>query len=316
MDGGGGNVTQTQEFKPPSYTQSPTNPFWQDYVATGLGLAQIPQGQYQGMTVAPLNDVQNAGLQMTIDRAVNGAGDLNAARGSTMNIAQGAGFGPGMGANVSSAANPFAGSNTYLNQMIGNNAEDMANAFRTGTAAQNDSAAALAGSFGGGGWIAKHSADAANLAKQVGNMATQNRFQDYTTQQGLAESAINRDTSNQQFNVNAQQNAFQQGIGNVLGASQLTGQLAQDDWTAARNLTGAGDAYGAYTQSLLDASRQAYDEQMNAPWQTVDRVGNILSRASGSGNTQTSSLPSGNNPLAALGGLLGSGYAASRFFGN
>lgn len=312
----GSSTTQstTQEFRPPQFTQSETNPFWSDYVKAGAQLTQVPYQQYQGQTVAPLNEVTNTGLQAIVDRGLNGSPTLRAANGQATATANGSYMGQGPQANVTPGTNPFAGSNAYLNQMIGNNAFDMTRAFQTGTAAQNDSAANLAGSFGGGGWIAKQSADAANLAHQVGEMATQNRFQDYQTQQGLAESALGRDMAAQQFNTQANMGQYDAERNRMLQGAQLGGNLAAQDMGDLQKVVGAGDAYQNYQQQLLDASKAEFDRQQQYPYQQLDAFGNVLSRASGTGNSGTASTNGGGiSPILAALGLGTGAYAAGKF---
>lgn len=304
--GGGGdsNVTQTQRFEPPYWTQSDAYPYWSDLVNNAIGLGQLPQQQFNGPSVAPLPDQTLAAINMASDRAINGAPDLNAARGSVANIATGGMFAnPALGSNVTSDRNPYAGQNQYLQNMIDSSNYDIINGFRTGTAAQTDSAAALAGSFGGGGWIAQQAANAGQLGRSLANNENQYRFQDYTTQQGLAENAINRDTANQQFNIGQQSGAWNQGVGNMLNAANLTGSLSQDDWKSIEALGGAGEGLRNYTQQLYDANRQSFDEQQNAPWLQMDRIMNVLSRASGQGGSNTSSIQ--QPPLSVVGNLLG-----------
>ena len=67
------------------------------------------------------------------------------------------------------------GSSGFSNQVVGSEAQNMANAFATGTAAQNDSLAARQGAYGGSAWSQKQSADAAGLERNIGQMANQDR---------------------------------------------------------------------------------------------------------------------------------------------
>lgn len=304
MSGGGGTQGSNTQNEPWANVKEPMI----DVVNQGMSLFGTPYVGYTGQQVANPSDFTQLTQEAAYQRIANGAPDLNAARGMAQDVSNGAWFNsPGLNSNVSSARNPYAGSNTYLDSMIANNAGNMANAFATGTAAQNDAMAARAGAFGGSAWQQKQQQDAAALAQQVGQMATQNRFQDYTTQQGLAESAINRDTANAQYNTGMQQNAYQQSMGNMLQGGQLAGSLSQDDYASLNLGRTLGNDQSAHEQKLLDSAQGEWAKQMAFPYQQLQGASNLLSQFSGYGTSNVNYSPYQSSTAANVAGLLGMG---------
>jgi hypothetical protein len=106
---------------------------------------------------------------------------------------------------------------------------------------------------------------------------------------------------------------YQQERSNMMTGANTAGQLSQDDWTAAQALTGVGDAQRSYEQSLLNAGKDAYNQQLLYPYQQLDAYGNALARASGNvagGSSSTTSQNYQASPLAGLLGLGAAGYGA------
>ena len=167
--------SSTQSSMPWDALQQPIR----DTVANANQLYSQPYQPYEGQTIAGPSDSTVAGYGLGYQRATLGAPDLNAARGSTADISGGAFFGQGptatnswlnntaQGGNL--ASNPYL-TDQYTNNAINFNANQMGNAFATGTAAQNDAAFARGGAYGGSAWQQKQSADASGLAQQVGGV--------------------------------------------------------------------------------------------------------------------------------------------------
>ena len=245
-------------------------PYAEQYLGQSANLASQQQPQYGGQRVAPLNDAFYQANDLITQRALNGAPDLNAARGSAMNIAGGA-----------YQNNPWLGSE-YTDAVIGDTAGNMADAFSRGTAATNAANFARQGAFGGSAYQQKQALDAAELAKQVGQMGNQYRLQ------------------NQQMGVGD----YRSGVNQMLQGGQLAGNLAQDDWTAAQMLGGAGDAQRAYQNELLSSAYGTWQQQQQYPYEQLNFFGNALANASG-GQGQTTMTQPGESPWGnILGGLL------------
>jgi hypothetical protein len=315
--GGNNGAVQSSTTKSEPWTEL------QQPIKDVLGNAQTLYAQnyqpYEGQTIAGPSDSTVAGYGMGYQRATLGAPDLNAARGSTADISGGAFFGQGptatnswlqgnaTGQNLNS--NPWL-QNDYTNAVIGQNAQNMGNAFATGTAAQNDAAFARGGAYGGSAWQQKQSQDAAGLANQVGQMA--NNYQLQRTGMGA------QDYQNAQGNAlqsaNLQQGAYQSDMGNMLNANSLAGTLSQDDWKAADYLRSMGSQQEGYNQKLLDAQQSSWQQAMNAPYQQMQGYANLLSQFAGTGSTGSTQVYGGGQSPLGLGvgaGLLGlAGYNA------
>ena len=264
------------EFKPPAYTQQG----WQDYLNGAQQLSQQPQQQFQGQQVAGINGQQYQAQQFGTDRALYGAPDLNAGRGAATDIASGMYFNNSPWTNAA-----------YTNNVIADNANTMTNAFNKTTQPQTAAAYALGGAYGGSNYNQAQAANEGALQNQIGQMANQYQLQ----------------------NANMGNQNYMQGVGQMLNAGQLGGQLSQDDWTAAQALMGYGNQNQQYTQNLLNNQYQNWQNQANYPGQMLDLYGNALSRASGNGGTQSSTTYGPSTNWAS--GLLGAGTAAAGLFG-
>ncbi len=266
--GGSTSGTQTQKFEPPDYTKGG----WTDLLANAQGLTSQPYQQYQGMEVAPLNGQQTQAQGFIQDRALNGAPDLNAGRGAATDIANGTYF------NNSPWTSP-----EYTQNVIGQNAMNMANAAAVGQNASTDASAAMQGAYGGSAYNQKQQQNNATLNNSIGQMA--NNYQLQNAQMG---------------NQN-----YMQGVNQMLQGGQLGGQLSQDDWQAGQALTGIGSQNQQYTQNLLNNQLQNWQQQQQAPYTQLNQLTNTLSAASGNYGTTTQNPYAGNNTLNGILGGLG-----------
>ena len=189
----------------------------------------------------------------------------------------------------SAGQNAYSGENKYLQGMIDKSAGDMTRAFNQGVVPQLDRMAQQSGSFGNSGVQQMQSEAYRNLGENIGNMSNSMRFQDYTTQQGLAEAALNRGQANNQFNAglsandlsrnmaggfqgNAQNNNYlMQGAmfdaGNNLNTQQFNASLGNNDLTRNANLAQAQGQFntGALnTNSMFNAGNMNTNAMFNA----------------------------------------------------
>lgn len=272
MSGSGSQTSNSvSKFEPPDYTKQG----WQDYLTGAQQLSQQPQQQFMGQSVAGINGQQYQAQQFGTDRALYGAPDLNAGRGAATDIASGMYFNNSPWTNAA-----------YTNNVINDNANTMTNAFNKTTQPQTAAAYALGGAYGGSNYQQAQAANEGQLQNQIGTMANQYQLQ-------------NAQMGNSNYN---------QGVGQMLQAGQLGGQLSQDDWTAAQALMGYGNQNQQYTQKLLDQQKSDWQNMVNYPGQMLDMYGNALSRAS-TGQGQQSSTQYGP-PTNGLTGLLGAGLGA------
>jgi hypothetical protein len=276
----GGGGTTTTEFKPPEYTQQG----WKDYISGVQNMTNQPYQAYQGQTIAEPNEIQNQAADFTRQRALYGAPDLNAGRGQVTDTA--------MGGYLNS--NPWL-QNGYTEAVIGQNAQNMAKAYSVGGAAQLDASAARGRAFGGSGYAEQNASNQAGLAGQIGQMANNLQLQ----RMGMG----SQDWQNERSNM--------------MAASNLAGQLSQDDWRAATALSGVGDFYQNYTQKLMDSQLNEFNQQKMYPFQMADIFGNALSRGSGGmgSNTQMTNVNTQMSPLALALGLGGAAYSGYKLGG-
>ena len=275
--GGGGSGTQTQVKEMPAWAQ----PYAENLLKTGMGAINQPMQTFQGMRVSPMNQAQQTGLSMIQGRALSGAPDETAARQQATATAQGGYLG----------ANPWLG-NDYTQQAINQNAMSMGRGYATGTAAQMDSAAARARAMGGSGYQQAVGQNEQNLGNAIGNMA--NQYQLGRTGMGVQD--------------------WQNERGNMMQSIPLGFQGGQLDYTNAQNLVNAGGVQRGYQQQLLDQVYSDYMTSQNAPFQQIDRAGNLLGMAIGNSGQTTQTSNNGGNNWGQLAGYGLAGYGALNLF--
>lgn len=315
--GSSGGSSSTQQFTPPSYTVDA----WKQYMNRATDLSNQPQQVYGGQTIADLNGQQLTGMDLISQTALKGSPDTNAARGQITDTNRGMYLGTNPWLSPTSAlgqtasggflnSNPYL-SNEYSSAVINDNALNMANSFRLGTAAQTDAAFARQGAFGGSAYDQMVANNAQGLAQSVGQMANQARL----AQQGLQSADYGRERG-------LMQNAAQTGVqdyqgerANMMAAAPLGLQGQGLDFQAGQALSGVGDVYRTYEQDLLNQGLGAFNQQQQYPFMQLDALGNALARTSGNvagGSTSTLTQPYSASPIA---GLLGTGLAAYGLFG-
>ena len=283
---------------------------------------QVPGPNWlMSATVQPAYDILNRsspGMQ-TVDSA-------NVALQGTMGgqfYGRDVGRNPYEGMGVTPDRNPYAGSNTYLDQMIQKGQGDIANSFREGTQANLKAMAARANAFGGSGYNDATARNERQLADTLANYNNSMRFQDYTTQQGLAESGINRSTATnladlqrnaalagQQMSTNEQ--GFQNERARTLAAAGMSPQMAGADIASLAPASGVG-------QSMYNIQQQQNQAQMRNDLQTAYpemAAMDVWKNALGGpmGTTTTQSGGNNSNPWAQVIGGLGTGWALGNMF--
>lgn len=158
------------------------------------------------------------------------------------------------------AQNPLAqAENPYLQQQIDAASSDTMRNYSQVVRPQIDAAMAQSGSFGNSGLQQVQANQQTDLGKQLGNIASGMRMQDYTQRQGLQENATNRlyqggqALQGQQYGAGQQlaQNQFQ-------GGAQFQNQQFNAGQQQAQNLYGAGQQQA---QNLYGAGQQQAQNQ-------------------------------------------------------
>ncbi len=285
----GSNQTSTSKSEPWEPLQQPIL----DYITQAQQLAAKGKNPYEGQRVADLNPMFGGGLQMLTDYAMQGTPERAAGGAAVLNATQG---------NMNPYAqqmNPYMGENPYLQSMIGHSNDELTKAFAKGPAAQNDSAAAMSGAFGGSAYNERVQDNNKTLGGLISNNTNSLLKGQYDQSAGLAENALNRATGGYD---NAQNRA-------LTGASIGQGQQGLDLQAIMAMINGGQQGMG-YQQNLLDAGRNIYDERQNMPFDMSQFLGGALGRGMTGFGQQTTQGP-GQSPLSQFGGL---GLLASSLF--
>lgn len=199
----GGSKTQTT-------TTSSDVPAWaKPYFTQALGaasnLANEQYTPYTGQMVAGLSNGQQLAQALTTRQALNTSG-LDAGTNFATNLLSGqgqyqGGTNPYTGATTSVGTNPYAGSNPYLDTQIQKAQQDVTDQYTRSTVPNMLAQFNAGGAYGGTAMADALSQSQKNLASELGNVENQFRFNDYTTQQGLAENALNRSVQAQQTDL-------------------------------------------------------------------------------------------------------------------
>ena len=299
------DVTTTQNSGLPSWAQ----PYGQGYLQRAQQVADSPYQAYTQPRVADMAPWQQQGLQAQAQRAMSGSPVMNAANQALPQMFQGGGqatanaYGP-----VQAQANPYAGSNPYLGQQIDAAMGDVTRNWNNVQKPQWDTAMQRSGSFGNSGVMQANQMAQSDMQRNLGQIASGMRFNDYTQQQQLGESAANRALQAGQFNAGMgeqfagrQDSMYNQGQGRALSALGMAPQFAQQDYNDISQLQQAGAAYQGQNQRQLDNAYAQFLDSRQYPQQQLDVLGNALGRIQGNVQTQTS--PGTSTGANLVGGL-------------
>lgn len=296
-------------------TQNSGFPDWaQDYGAGYLARAQqvadSPYQAYTGQRIADMTPWQQQALQAQAQRAMSGSPVMSAANLGLTGMMQGGGtaaanaYGP-----VTPQTNPYAGSNPYLQQTIDATMGDITRNWNNVQKPQWDTAMQRSGSFGNSGVAQANQMAQSDMQRNMGNIASSMRMQDYGMQQQLAEAAANRGLQAQQFNASLGESfagrkdaMYNAGQGRALSALGLAPSFAQQDYADINQLQQAGAAYQGQNQRALDNAYSQFLESRQFPQQQLDVLGQALSRING--GTQTTTAPGVSGAAQAIGGLV------------
>jgi hypothetical protein len=313
------------------------------YLDRARSVADTPYQQFQGPRVAPITPEQQAAMDMTAQRAMQGSAIQNQGQQALSQTLSGqyqnrqqpqvsAQRNLYEGQSTPVGSNRFSGSNPYLEDAIRASKRNSIEDYRTITAAQNDAAFSRAGGLGGSAYNEWTARNAARQAEQLGNIETGMRMQDYGQQAQLAESDINRrlgasqqdlsrnaglygDYTNQgfqaqQFNANQGNQAFESERQRQMSAIPLAAQYGQLPYQDAAALGQVGQQRQALGQQQIDANYQQYQQAQQYPWQQVQNYGQALGFG-GTARTQGDGNATSMNPWAATAGGALAGYGST-----
>lgn len=299
------DVTTTQNIGLPSYAQ----PYAEGYLKRAQQVADNPYQAYTGQRVADFAPWQQQALQAQAQRGMSGSPVMNAANQALPGMFNGGGqaaqnsYGP-----VQAQANPYAGANPYLQQQIDAAQGDVTRNWNNVQKPQWDTAMQRSGSFGNSGVMQANQMAQSDMQRNLGQIASGMRMQDYTQQQQLGESAANRALQAGQFNATMGENfagrqdsMYNQGQGRALSALGMAPQYAQQDYNDINQLQQAGAAYQGQNQKLLDSGYAQFLESRNYPREQLDVFGSALGRIQG--NTSQTTSPGTSTGANIVGGL-------------
>lgn len=299
MSGPGTPANTTQSSSVTNKLPGWMKPYQQDLLQRSSDISKTPYTPYTGQAVAGLTPQHQSAINMIQQRAQNGSPLI----GSATNQIQGTLGGDYFNKTLS---NPMLGlDNKYLQGVIDNSNSDITRAFTNGTMPQTDASFARSGAFGGSAWQQANAENNRQLASELAKNTTGLRYQDYTNQQNLYQQDVN--AKNAAFD--AERNRQMQ----ALGQAQ---PLANQAYTDAQQLMGAGDIQRDYQQALNDWNYQQFQNQLNQPYKNLDALGNALHLAMGAGgttNSTSSAMLPRVNPATSLigGGLAGAGLGSA-----
>lgn len=326
MSGGSNDSTQTTTSSLPAWVE----PYARSYLDRAVEVSDRPYQQYTGQTVAGMNDAQYQAMDAIRNRAISGSPVMNTAAQSLQSIAGGSQLGQQSAQNpyltarneAASVTNPYAqAENPYLSQQIDAAASDVTRNYRNAVMPQLDAARARSGSFGNSGLEFVQAQAQDDLAKQIGNISSGMRMQDYTQRAGLAENAVNRQYqsgaqyANQLFSggqaLQSANNQLQsQAMNNQLQALGLAPSYAAQDYTDANALMNVGNALQQQQQSGLTSAYNQWQQAQQYPVQQLQTLGNALGFNFGQQQTTSGSGGSGSTLGNMAGGAL-TGWGAT-----
>lgn len=292
-----GGSKQTSSSGPPKWAV----PYFQDYMKQSSQVAGLPYKPYTGSRVADYNPVQNAGFDAITRRAMQGTPEASAGRGELTRTLSGGYLGTKAPSNANlGVRNPYAGPNPFLEKQIDAAQGDVVRNYNLTAAPSYGTANARSGSFGNAGLAEMENESRRQLAGELGRISSGMRFNDYTTQQGLAENFTNRLFQGGESQANRQQQGYESERGRMMGGLGMVPGFANMDYTDASQLLNVGDALQRQQQSYMDDDYSRFTEARDYPLRQLD----ILGRSLGGGVGETRTEPGRNKAAGALGGGL------------
>lgn len=258
------DITSTSTTAMPSWAQ----PFAQGYLNRAQATADSPFQAYSGQRVAGFNPYQQQGLDATAQRAFQGSPVMSAANGQLTNTINGGNL----------QGNPF------LQQQIDGAQGDVVRQWNNVAKPQWDTSMQASGSFGNSGVAQAQAMAQEGLQRQLGNIDTTMRANNYNTERGYQ-----------------------------MQATGMAPTFAQQDYNDLSQLAGAGNAMQAQQQRGLDADYAQFLDAQAYPQKQLDILGNALGRSYGGTTSQTQPGPSTGSQLA--GGALTGAAIYEMLFG-
>lgn len=191
-------------------------------------------------------------------------------------------------------ANPYAGANPYLGQMIGSAQDEVTQQYTDATMPNMLAQFNAGGAYGGSAMQQSMSGAQQNLGRELGGISMQMRNADYNRQAQLAESGLDRS-----------QSAWAQNQNNNLQAMGQIPGLNSSKYDDARALMNIGQQEQNLRQSVYDTGYENFTEERDWDKNQLGVLANALGTVQGGSSSQT-----GANPNYKSAGQNAAGYAA------
>ncbi len=307
--GGGKTQTQTTTNDPPAWAV----PYFRQGLDLASNVANQPFQAYGGPLSAGQTTDQQIANTIVRNNALGGSAMLDAGSGYVSGLMGGQQqFTPQRNAyeGATAGTNPYAGQNPYLDKMVSAATRDVTDAYTKSTVPNMLAQFQAGGAFGGTAMNDAMSQSQQDLASRLGDMTNQMRFQDYTTQQQLAESALGRQQADLARNASLndaylgrQQTSWDNDQARRLSAAGLAPQLDQARYYGADKLGQQGMQQQLTNQAGLDAQYDEFMRQQGWSQQQAQSIAQMLGTIQGGSSTANVANPNyrsaGQNALTA-----------------
>lgn len=304
MAGGGSQPTHTTtEVSNTTELPPEAKPLMNTMLNRSLSLSNQPYQAYEGDRIAGLTPEHYAGLDMTTQRAIQGSPAINAATDHAANVFNNTYMNQGQ--ELAGRTNMYSGENPYLQGMIDTASQDVVKNYQNAVNPKLDAMDRASGSFGNTGVAQAREGAQEQLARQLGDISTGMRFNNYNQSAGLEQQRLNNQLA--LYGNERQQQA---------NAMEFAPQLAQQDYLDAQNLLGVGDIYRQVDQQGLDMAYDDWLQYQQHPYKSLDVLASALSNTVGGNASSVQSAPSpyAANPTASMIGTGLAGYGLLQGF--
>ena len=313
MSGGNSGGTQTTTSK----TALPDQ--LQPYVAPYLTQAQ--QAATTAANPQTYDSPLTASLTAPQTTAINGTNTLADQTGQTTGTALGAiNTLIGSGGNAApTQTNQYIGqSNQYadpnnaaLQQQIGFGLDQMRQNYQLGTAAQTDSAFNRGSNFGGSAWQEQTGKNQYDFGNNMANYVAQLQNNAYNTAGQLTNADLTRQQAGTGDLNTLNSNNYNTAQARIIGAGSALPSIVSGDTGALNAQLQGGGLLQQQNQGAINQAYGNWTTQQNAPYQSLDVMGNAISRLMGGGGSTTTTGPNPyqSNPFATTLGGAASGAA-------
>jgi hypothetical protein len=301
------NTTTTTVSQVPAWLQSD----YTDFINQTNAANAKPYQQYSGQLNAAPSGSQNYAGQIAGQGASYQLPGQQMQISALGNVLDGSNYVSPTANPVLNQTNPYAGQNAYLNNMVADSNKNITDAYNQNAVPALAAQFAQGGAFGGSAMQQAGTQSQDTLAKNLAQSTDNLRYQDYTSQQGLAEDSLNRNAALYQQGFQNQLSASQQNTANAVNASSGLNAINATQQGYLNQLNNYGQTQQDFAQGNIDqAYNNWYQQNYGYDQQKLNNYGNALNSISGNfqGSATTGANPAykpktaGGAATAALGG--------------